>query len=35
VAVDQIEAVEVDVLEFEAGADVVVEQRELDAQFAQ
>ena len=33
--IDEVQAVEVDVLEFEACADVMVEQRKLDAQLAQ
>ena len=33
--VAQVQAVEVDILEFEARADVMVEQRELDAELAQ
>src|SRR6266487_2249052 len=35
VAVDEVQAVQVDVIEVEMGADVVIEQRELDAQLAQ
>jgi hypothetical protein len=35
VAVDQVEAVEVHVFEVGVGADLVVEQRQLDAQLAQ
>jgi len=35
VASDEIEAIEVDILEIKVGADVMVEQGQLDAQLAQ